>query len=64
MNFVMSIDELYLIEDVIAGEDRDLESGDNPDERSRRKENVPEENDEGERDLESGDNPDERRRGL
>jgi hypothetical protein len=27
---IMSIDELYLIENVITGEDRDLESGDNP----------------------------------
>ena len=49
---------------MIHGEDRDLESGDNPDERIRRKENAPEVNDEGERDLESGDNPVERRKGV
>lgn len=60
----MSVDDLYLVEGVITGEDRDLESGDNPDERSKRKTNVPEENDDDDRDLESGDNPAERRRGI
>ncbi len=60
----MNIDELYFVQNVVHGEDRDLESGDNPDERSKREENAPEENEEGDRDLESGDNPDERRKGL
>ena len=60
----MSIDELFLIENVITGEDEHLESGDNPEERVKRKENLPEEEDEGENDYESGDNPEERRKGL
>lgn len=60
----MTIDELYLIENVITGEDEHLESGDNPDERDTRTENTPEEEDNGDKDLESGDNPDERRKGL
>lgn len=60
----MTIDELYLLENVISGEDEHLESGDNPDERGTRKENAQEEEEGGDRDLESGDNPDERRKGL
>lgn len=61
---IMTIDELYLLKNVIANEDEHLESGDNPEERSTREENAPEEEDDGDRDLESGDNPDERRKGL
>lgn len=57
-------EEYYRIVDVVRGEDEHLESGDNPDERDTRKENAPEEGDNGDKDLESGDNPDERRKGL
>ena len=60
----MAIEEMYLINNVISGEDEHLESGDNPDERNTRKENAPEEDEGVDRDLESGDNPDERRKGI
>ena len=60
----MTVDELYLIRNVISGKDEHLESGDNPEERELRKEKAPEEDDDGDNDLESGDNPDERRKGL
>lgn len=63
-NNIMTIEELYLIENIIKSEDEHLESGDNPDERDKRKENAPEDDDNGDRDLESGDNPDERRKGI
>ena len=46
---------------------RDLESGDNPQERSKTSGKVEKKQDKqnkGERDLESGDNPEERRRGT
>ena len=47
--------------------ERDLESGDNPQERSKNSGKVEKkqdkQNNKGQRDLESGDNPEERRRG-
>lgn len=60
----MRIDETYYMRNATTGDDRDLESGDNPDERAKRHEEIPEEEDDADYDLESGDNPDERRRGL
>ncbi len=60
----MSIMEYFAIEKIIAEEEPHPESGDNPDERDKRKENIPEEDDNENSNLESGDNPDERRRGL
>jgi hypothetical protein len=58
----MSVDELYLIEEIMTGEERHLESGDNPSEKRKKHTSESEDDDEGDRDLESGDNPAERRR--
>ena len=43
----MTIEELYLIANIVKNEDEHLESGDNPDERDKRKENAPEDDNNG-----------------